>query len=165
MYISNGLLPMTQQQKRKGVIYERVLTLNNVIEFHPKGSAISKQQPIFVVIDGSRKPSGLVAKPTPGSAYPQLKNRPPRRPVPSTRDACPAHSAWPPLGRFGTKEMRDALSYRVPSRITHCRKYGRRDIYPICPRCDMSIDREYQLYCDRCGQKLDWSSYPMCPTW
>lgn len=29
--------------------------------------------------------------------------------------------------------------------------------YPICPRCNRSIDREYMSYCDRCGQALDWS--------
>ena len=28
--------------------------------------------------------------------------------------------------------------------------------YPICPRCNSSLDREYQNYCDRCGQALDW---------
>lgn len=28
--------------------------------------------------------------------------------------------------------------------------------YPVCPGCRMTIDREYQSYCDRCGQKLVW---------
>lgn len=29
--------------------------------------------------------------------------------------------------------------------------------YPICPRCGGIIDREYQEYCDQCGQRLGWN--------
>ena len=29
--------------------------------------------------------------------------------------------------------------------------------YPVCPNCDISLEREYQNFCDRCGQCLDWS--------
>ena len=28
--------------------------------------------------------------------------------------------------------------------------------YPVCPACNRSIDRAYQRYCDRCGQRLCW---------
>lgn len=28
--------------------------------------------------------------------------------------------------------------------------------YPVCPRCSTTLEREYQRYCDRCGQRLDW---------
>ena len=31
--------------------------------------------------------------------------------------------------------------------------------YPLCPRCKLTLDREYQRFCDRCGQRLDWSRY------
>lgn len=31
--------------------------------------------------------------------------------------------------------------------------------YYLCPRCAVTLDREFQNYCDRCGQKLDWSGY------
>ncbi len=31
--------------------------------------------------------------------------------------------------------------------------------YPICPRCNISLEREFQAYCDRCGQCLDWSRF------
>jgi len=31
--------------------------------------------------------------------------------------------------------------------------------YYVCPRCNASLDREFVSYCDRCGQKLDWSRY------
>lgn len=31
--------------------------------------------------------------------------------------------------------------------------------FPRCPRCHQTIDREYMHFCDRCGQKLDWTSF------
>ena len=31
--------------------------------------------------------------------------------------------------------------------------------YPVCPNCRLTLEREYQNYCDRCGQHLDWSRY------
>ena len=31
--------------------------------------------------------------------------------------------------------------------------------YPICPCCRLTLDREYQHFCDRCGQELDWKDY------
>lgn len=32
-------------------------------------------------------------------------------------------------------------------------------VYAVCPRCEITIEREYQSFCDRCGQRLDWNSY------
>ena len=32
--------------------------------------------------------------------------------------------------------------------------------YPVCPHCHITMEREYQNYCDRCGQRLDWCNYP-----
>lgn len=34
--------------------------------------------------------------------------------------------------------------------------FGRESAYYYCPRCDVTLDRDYQAYCDRCGQRLDW---------
>lgn len=31
--------------------------------------------------------------------------------------------------------------------------------YSVCPRCKATMEREYQSFCDRCGQRLDWSKY------
>ena len=49
--------------------------------------------------------------------------------------------------------------YRTPMLVSQCscRKNG--DVFPICPRCDMALERSYQQYCDRCGQALDWSLF------
>ena len=54
------------------------------------------------------------------------------------------------------------LSYRSPMRINAVRShrsFPADDSYPVCPRCDSTLDREYQKFCDRCGQYLDWSAY------
>ena len=55
------------------------------------------------------------------------------------------------------------LSYRVPMRVSAVRYlfdgvYGP-TTYPICPQCKSTMDRDYQKYCDRCGQALDWKHY------
>lgn len=31
-----------------------------------------------------------------------------------------------------------------------------------CPRCRTTMEREYQLFCDRCGQRLNWSGFDNC---
>ena len=31
--------------------------------------------------------------------------------------------------------------------------------YPICPACRITLEREYQSYCDRCGQCLNWDRF------
>ena len=53
-----------------------------------------------------------------------------------------------------------ALSYRVPMAVTSIRGFrtltGGLSTYPVCPRCHTTMEHEYQAYCDRCGQALDW---------
>lgn len=57
------------------------------------------------------------------------------------------------------------LSYQTPAKlekkISFPSQYYRNSYsYSyLCPRCDITIDREFQKYCDRCGQKLDWIGY------
>ena len=53
----------------------------------------------------------------------------------------------------------EALSYRTPLPVTEVFLYREKYEYPICPRCKVSMEREYQFYCDRCGQALDWKKY------
>lgn len=31
--------------------------------------------------------------------------------------------------------------------------------FPRCPNCHLTMEREYVRFCDRCGQKLDWSNF------
>ncbi len=53
---------------------------------------------------------------------------------------------------FVTRE----LSFRIPLPVTELRTYGSSDEYYVCPRCKLTLDREYMAYCDRCGQCLVW---------
>lgn len=48
-------------------------------------------------------------------------------------------------------------TYRLPKTVTAVRIYRDKNIFSVCPRCDVCIEREYQEYCHRCGQYLDWS--------
>lgn len=50
----------------------------------------------------------------------------------------------------------EAIAYRMPLLVTKVVRYQSGDTYPICPRCNRCLDREYIKYCDRCGQRLDW---------
>lgn len=52
-----------------------------------------------------------------------------------------------------------ALLFRIPAEVTECRTYRSGEVYPVCPTCRSSLDREYLAFCDRCGQRLDWDTY------
>ena len=52
--------------------------------------------------------------------------------------------------------LAEAVSYRVPRRVKEVIFFWADGFYPICPRCQCSIEREYMSYCDRCGQRLSW---------
>lgn len=58
-----------------------------------------------------------------------------------------------------TRLFLQAITYRTPLPVTKVIIYGYDDAYPICPRCSMSIEREYMAFCDRCGQKLSWRRF------
>ena len=51
-------------------------------------------------------------------------------------------------------------AYRFPLPITeyilYCDTFFQDSIYYYCPRCNITLERDYQAFCDRCGQKLDW---------
>lgn len=66
-----------------------------------------------------------------------------------------------PLGKEHKHSMRsfvEAITYRVPLPVTKVIAHTN-DTYPICPRCDLSLEREYMPFCDRCGQKLNWDLF------
>lgn len=56
-------------------------------------------------------------------------------------------------------ELLLAPTYRLPKLVTEVRVFPERYPYGVCPRCKITLEREYQKYCDRCGQRLDWSKY------
>lgn len=60
--------------------------------------------------------------------------------------------------------MRSALSlaagnaemFRAPLSVSEILRTWTGNTYPVCPRCHVTLEREYQSYCDHCGQCLDW---------
>lgn len=52
------------------------------------------------------------------------------------------------------------LSFREPLRVTEAVYYISQGYsFPRCPRCRITLEREYTAYCDRCGQALDWAHF------
>lgn len=51
------------------------------------------------------------------------------------------------------------LSYRIPRPVASIRRIKSGAEHPICPRCRISMNREYMRFCDRCGQALAWRGY------
>lgn len=52
-----------------------------------------------------------------------------------------------------------AFLYRISLPVNKVLLLKGGDSYPICPRCDCTVDREYMQFCDRCGQRLDWKYF------
>ncbi len=50
-----------------------------------------------------------------------------------------------------------ALEYRSPMRITELYIGRSGNGYYVCPRCKITLERDFAAYCDRCGQCLSWS--------
>lgn len=50
-------------------------------------------------------------------------------------------------------------TYRISMPITEIHVYWNYNSYSVCPRCKATMEREYQAFCDRCGQRIDWSRY------
>ena len=53
----------------------------------------------------------------------------------------------------------ESAVYRNPLPVIKVLTFSNGYSFPICPRCDCSMDREYTNYCDRCGQKLGWQLF------
>ena len=64
----------------------------------------------------------------------------------------------PPCHRF-IIDLFISHTFRAPKPVTKVRIYRDRNMYAVCPRCNISMEYEYQLYCNRCGQHLEWSKY------
>lgn len=69
-----------------------------------------------------------------------------------------------PNGLLLDPVLEQQLRFRIPMQVTHVQilpyhnenTAGGNTAYPVCPQCGVSFEREYQRYCDRCGQCLDW---------
>ena len=52
----------------------------------------------------------------------------------------------------------DLAKYRRTMPVTQIRVYASGDAYCVCPRCKLTLEREYMSFCDRCGQHLGWKN-------
>ena len=86
-------------------------------------------------------------------------------PQPHTKATAPEDSIPQPVPKkydlsvFSRKKLIRWASYRVPMKIIEgiiVPSYLGPTVYYICPRCQVSMEREYTSFCDRCGQRLDW---------
>jgi len=50
----------------------------------------------------------------------------------------------------------EAMSFRRAMQVREIMVFGNKTVFPVCPRCQLTLEREYMAYCDRCGQCLDW---------
>lgn len=68
-----------------------------------------------------------------------------------------------PNDLLGITTTEEELSFRIPMLVKHIREqrhqFGKYTTFPACPRCHISIERDYQSFCDNCGQRLDWSCF------
>ena len=53
----------------------------------------------------------------------------------------------------------EKLLYRKAMTVKEIIVYENNDAFPLCPRCGTSLSREFQMFCDRCGQKLSWKDF------
>lgn len=56
--------------------------------------------------------------------------------------------------------LEDTFTLNKPQPVTEIRVFRNHEQFPVCPRCQLTMEREYQAFCDRCGQALDWSRFP-----
>ena len=53
------------------------------------------------------------------------------------------------------------IGWRVPMLVTELKVFPEcrgQPAYYVCPRCGLSMEREFMSFCDRCGQRLNWQS-------
>lgn len=59
--------------------------------------------------------------------------------------------------------LSEELLYRHPMSVVEIHSFPRchgAPAYPVCPRCEKTMEREYTDFCSRCGQMLDWPVLP-----
>ena len=57
------------------------------------------------------------------------------------------------------KLLRFFSDYRKALLVQELMVFSDGACYYICPRCRITLDREFMSYCDRCGQRLGWKEY------
>ena len=66
---------------------------------------------------------------------------------------------WDALPTRMLYELLLSPTYRWPWKVKAVCSYRRGAEFPKCPRCGITMEYEYQLFCDHCGQRLNWSGF------
>ena len=56
-------------------------------------------------------------------------------------------------------ELLFSPTFRLPMRVTVVYVYRNGYAFPCCPRCKSGMEYEYQFFCNRCGQRLNWRNF------
>lgn len=51
------------------------------------------------------------------------------------------------------------LGFRLKMPVTEVMVFPDGTGFYVCPRCHVTMEREYMGFCDRCGQHLDWKDF------
>ena len=49
--------------------------------------------------------------------------------------------------------------YRMQLPIREVMVFQTGHVFYVCPRCGITLEREFMSFCDRCGQHLGWRGY------
>lgn len=66
---------------------------------------------------------------------------------------------WDVLPTRMLYELLLSPTYRWPWKVKIVCSYRWGAEFPKCPRCGTTMEREYQRFCDRCGQRLSWRDF------
>ena len=61
--------------------------------------------------------------------------------------------------------LNEKLLYRKPMIVKKFAVSISGCLFPICPRCNLTVGQEYQSFCDRCGQRLSWIGFSNIEFW
>lgn len=64
-----------------------------------------------------------------------------------------------PAAQHRKSSFSTADSYRIPMPVREILELPNGYRSAVCPRCKCTLDREYQRFCDRCGQHLLWKFF------
>jgi len=71
-------------------------------------------------------------------------------------------AAKKPGRRLAFTPVLEQLLYRLPMEVSEVHvfhaSFGETG-YPVCPRCELTMEREFMSFCSRCGQRLEWENY------
>lgn len=66
---------------------------------------------------------------------------------------------WDVLPTRMLYELLLSPTYRWPWKVKIVCSYRWDAEFPKCPRCETTMEHEYQLFCNHCGQRLNWSGF------